>query len=277
MKIKRAVLPIAGLGTRFLPISKAIPKEFLPLNSKPIIHYIVEDALKCGIEEFIFVISPEKKEIFQKYIVNYFEKEDKALKRILKKRGKKEALLALNTIPKIRWKAVIQEKPRGDGDAILRAEKFIKNEPFLVLFGDDLSFGKKSFAQQLMEAFQKYKVSLLCLYRMPKKKLSAYGVPAVKILKKNIYKILDLVEKPKKNPPSSFAVVGNYILTPEIFHFLKKTKLVNGELILSNALKEMIMSGKELLGVEISGKWLECGDLKKWMKSFLFLASKNGI
>jgi UTP--glucose-1-phosphate uridylyltransferase len=183
----------------------------------------------------------------------------------------------LKSIPKIKWKVAIQKEPRGDGDAILKAEKFIKREPFLVLFGDDLSFGKKSFPLQLVETYKKYKKPILCLYRMPKKSLSSYGVPKVKRVRGRVYKILDIVEKPKENPPSSFALVGNYLLTPEIFKFLKKTPLFKGELILANALKKMIEEGREILGIEVSGKWLECGDLQKWMKSFLFLARKRAI
>jgi UTP--glucose-1-phosphate uridylyltransferase len=275
--VKKAILPIAGLGTRFLPLSKTVPKEFLPLHSKPVIHYIVEEALEAGVEEFIFVISPEKKEIFEKYIVEYFEKEGENLLKILKERKKEEAISILKSIPKIKWKVAIQKEPRGDGDAILKAEKFIKDEPFLVLFGDDVSFGEKPFPVQLVEVHKKYKKPVLCLYKMPKKALSAYGVPKVKREEEKVYKILDIVEKPKENPPSSFALVGNYLLTPEIFKFLKKTPLVNGELILANALKKMIEEGGEILGNEVSGKWLECGDLQKWMKSFLFLARKRVI
>jgi len=272
MKIKKAIIPIAGLGTRFLPISKTIPKEFLPLNSKPVIHYIVEEALEAGVKEFIFVISPEKKEVFRNYIIKYFREENKELIETLKRRGKKEALEILKMIPKIKFRSFLQKKPLGDGEAILKAEKLLKNEPFLVLFGDDLSFGKESFPLQLVKTFEKRKKPNLCLYKMKRKLLSAYGVPEVKKIDERIYKILDIVEKPKDNPPSNFALVGNYLLTPEIFFFLKRTPIQNGELILANALKKMIQNGKEVLGLEVEGKWLECGSLEKWMKSFLFLA-----
>ena len=277
MKIKKAIVPIAGLGTRFLPISKTIPKEFLPLNAKPVIQYIVEGGLEAGVEEFIFVISPQKKKIFERYIREYFGEEKKELLKILKERGKEKAILELKSIPKINWKVAYQRKPKGDGDAILKAEKFVKNEPFLVLFGDDVSFGKKSFPAQLAEAFEKYEKPFLCLYKLPKKRLSAYGVPAVKRIKGKVYRILDLIEKPQKSPPSNFALVGNYVLTPRVFKFLKKTPLQKGELILANALKLMIEKGEEILGLEVSGKWLECGDLKKWMKTFLFLAKIEGV
>ena len=269
--IKKAVIPIAGLGTRFLPLSKTVPKEFLPLNSKPVIHYIVEEALGAGVRELIFVISPEKREIFKNYILKYFQK-DKKLIKILKEREKKEAVEVLKTIPKIKYHYLFQKKPLGDGDAILRAEKFLKKEPFLVLFGDDLSFGKEKFPVQLVKAFEKIKKTILCLYKMPKKKLSAYGVPKVQKIKKRLYKVLDLVEKPKRKPPSNFALVGNYLLTPEIFSYLKKLKPQKGEIILANGLKKMLEDKKEIFGLEVEGKWLECGDLKKWTESFIFLS-----
>jgi len=273
--VKKAVIPIAGLGTRFLPLSKTIPKEFLPLDSKPVIHYIVEEALEAGVKEFVFVISPEKKEVFKNYILKYFQGEKKELTKILKERSKKEALEALKGIPKIKFHSILQKKQKGDGDAILKAEKFLKNEPFLVLFGDDLSFGKESFPWQLVNAFKKNRKPILCLYKMKRKLLSSYGAPKVKKINERIYKILDIVEKPKENPPSNFALVGNYVLTPEIFPFLKKTSLQNGELILANTLKKMIQEKKEILGLEVEGKWLECGSLEKWMKSFLFLAKRK--
>ncbi len=272
--IKKAVIPIAGLGTRFLPLSKIIPKEFFPLGTKPVVQYVVEEALKAGVREIIFVVSPKKKDIFKKYILKYF-KEEKELVKILKRRKKEEAIKALGEIPKIKYRYTIQKKPLGDGDAILRAEKLIGNEPFLVLFGDDVSWGKEGMPSQLVKTFNKVKKPVLCLYKMPKNKLSAYGVPKVEKIKGRLYRIEDLIEKPKKNPPSSFALVGNYVLTPDIFSYLKKTKPKNEEIILANALKEMIKDGKGIFGVCVKGKWLECGDKKKWVKSFVFLANLN--
>jgi len=274
MAIEKAVIPIAGFGTRFLPLSKVIPKEFFPLGIKPVIQYIVEEALEAGIREIIFVISPEKKEIFKNYILKYF-REERELLNILKKRKKEKAIEALNSIPKIKYRYTLQEKPLGDGDAILKAEKFIGKEPFLVLFGDDVSYGKKKFPSQLVAAFEKNKKPLLCLYKLSKEKLSAYGVPKVKKIGKGLYKIEDVIEKPKGNPPSNFALVGNYILTPEIFFYLKKIKPKNGEILLAEAIKKEIEDKKDVFGLEVKGKWLECGDKEKWMKSFLFLARKK--
>jgi len=272
--IKKAVIPIAGLGTRFLPLSKVIPKEFFPLGSKPVIQYIIEEALEAGIREIIFVISPEKKEIFKNYIIRYFEKENGLLK-ILKKRGKTQAIKALRNIPKIKYQYIIQKKPLGDGDAILKAEKLVGKEPFLVLFGDDVSYGKEGMPSQMVRIFKKIKKTLLCLYKMPRKKLSSYGVPKVKKIRNRLYQIEDLIEKPKESPPSNFALVGNYILTPDIFFYLKKIKPKNGEIILANAIKEKIKDKKDVFGIEAEGKWLECGDKEKWIKSFIFLTKSS--
>lgn len=297
MKIDTAVLPIAGLGTRFLPLSKVIPKEFFPLGKKPIIQYIVEEAIEAGVKKIVFVISPEKKEIFEKYILKYFYEEDKNLLSVLKKRKKEKAIETLNSIPKIDYEYVIQRKPLGDGDAILRAEKLVGKKPFLVLFGDDISWnnGKEEMASQLVKTFKKVKQSCLCLYKKPKKELFAYGVPKIVPLplrgaittkqsfantrakRKStsaIYKICNIIEKPKKNPPSSFALVGKYVLTPDILFYLKKVKLQNGEVILANAIRDMISESKDVYGLAVQGKWLECGIQEKWIKNFVFLSKK---
>jgi len=273
MTIKKAVIPIAGLGTRFLPLSMIIPKEFFPLGSKPVIQYIVEEALEAGINEFIFVLSPAKRDIFKNYILKYFGQSKKSISSFssLSKEKKKKISEILKEIPKIKCQMVIQKKPLGDGDAILKTEKLIGNEPFLVLFGDDVSWAKKKIGAQLVETFKKNRETFISLYQMPKSKLFAYGVPKIKKIGKRLYKINDLIEKPKHTPPSNFAVVGKYILTPDIFFYLKKTNPKNGEIILLEALKEKIKEGKPVLGLHIKGKWLECGDKEKWIKSFISL------
>ena len=274
MVVKKAVIPIAGLGTRFLPLSKVIPKEFFPLGTKPVIQYIVEEAIEAGVKEIIFVVSPKKLEIFKNYILKYF-REEKSLLKILIKRKKEKAIRELNEIPKIKYHYTVQKKPLGDGDAILRAERFIKKEPFLVLFGDDVSWGKERFPAQLIKTFKKIKRPILCLYKMPKKRLAAYGVPKVKKIDERLYKIEDLIEKPKTKPPSNFALVGNYVLTPEIFSYLKKTKPRNGEIILAEAIKKEISDKRDFFGLHVKGKWLECGDKEKWVKSFIYLTKKK--
>lgn len=273
-QVKKAIVPIAGLGTRFLPLSKVIPKELFPLGIKPVIQYIVEETIEAGVEEIIFILSPEKMTVFQNYILKYFE-EEKGLLEILKKRKKEKEIKILNEIPKIKYQCLIQEKPAGDGDAILKAEKLIGEEPFLVLFGDDVSFNKEGFPSQMVKVCEKIKKPLLCLYKMPRKKLSAYGVPKVKKIDQKLYKILDLIEKPKENPPSNFALVGNYILFPEIFFYLKKIRPRNGEIILANALREELKDNKEIMGLTVEGEWLECGNKLAYLKSNLYLSLKH--
>lgn len=280
--VDTAVIPIAGLGTRFLPLSKIIPKEMFPLGSKPIVQYIVEEAIEAGVKRIIFVISPKKLDIFKRYILNYF-KEDEELVSILKERKKKEAIRSLKCIPRIKYEYVIQRKPRGDGDAILKAKKLLKrNKPFLVLFGDDISLPKnpkrskegiisEGMATEIVEAYKKTESPILCLYRIPKEKLKSYGVPKVKKVGDNLYQIEDLVEKPEpKEAPSNFALVGKYVLTYEIFDYLEKTEERNGEVILANALRDYIKDGKKIFGTKTKNRWIECGTKEKWIENFKY-------
>ncbi|HOK35566.1 MAG TPA: sugar phosphate nucleotidyltransferase [Candidatus Pacearchaeota archaeon] len=269
MQVDTAVIPIAGLGTRFLPLSKVVPKEFFPLLEKPVLQYIVEETLQAGIKKIIFVVSPDKKEILKKYF-NY----DEDILDLLKKRKKEKAIEDLNSIPQINYNYVIQREPRGDGDAILRTEKLVGKKPFLVLFGDDVSLNGNGplMAEQLVRTFKKIQKPLICLYKKPKKELSSYGVPKISGINGRLAKITDIVEKPEKNPPSNFALVGKYVLTPEVFYYLRKEAPHNGEIGLAFALQDMIKDGKEIFGLETDGEWLECGSKEKWIQSFLYLA-----
>lgn len=279
--VDTAVIPIAGLGTRFLPLSKIIPKELFPLGSKPILQYVVEEAIYAGVKKIIFVVSPKKIDIFKKYILNYFKK-NKELISILKERKKQKELLILKNIPSFRYDYVIQKRPRGDGDAILKAEKKTGKKPFLVLFGDDISLpfypkkskeelASKGMASEIVNTYKQVKSPVLCLYKMKKEKLSFYGVPKVKKFKERIYEIKNFIEKPcPKEAPSNFATVGKYVLTPEIFYYLKKIKEKNGEIILANALREMIKDNIKVFGVATQNKWIECGTKEKWIENFKY-------
>lgn len=280
-EIDTTVIPIAGLGTRFLPLSKIIPKELFPLGSKPILQYVVEEAIEAGVKRIIFVISPKKIDIFKKYILSYFQK-DKELILILKKRKKEKEVSILNNIPNVKYEYVIQKEPRGDGDAILKAERKVGKKPFLVLFGDDISlpfYPKKSseglisegMASEIVKTHNKVKSSVLCLYKMSKEKLKGYGVPRAKKNKENLYQIEDIIEKPEpKEAPSNFAIVGKYVLTPAIFSYLKKTKKQNGEILLVNALRLMLKEGKTIFGVATKNRWVECGTKEKWQENFKY-------
>jgi len=272
-------MPIAGLGTRFLPLSKVLPKELFPLVDKPVLQYIVEEAAISGIKEIIFVSRPEKKialDYFKKYI-----NKSPAIEEFLKLRKKNHLLKELKDLEKISKKIsfsyVLQKKPLGDGHAVLQAKKLIKKEPYAVLFGDDVVDSKIPCLSQLIKVFNKYQKPLIALYRLPKEKLPFYGVVQVEKVAPKIYKIKRIQEKPSiKTALSNLAIVGKYILTPEVFNYLEKAGDCKGkEIILAQALEKMIQNGKEVYGYEFEGKWLECGNKPAYLKSNLYLALKH--
>lgn len=279
MAPRKAVIPIAGLGTRFLPLSKILPKELWPLVDKPVLQYIVEEALFSGIKEIIFVSRPEKKLILDYF--NKYLKKNYQLEKVLKSRKKNNLLKEVKDLEriskKISFSLVTQKRPWGDGHAVLQAEKIVKKEPFAVLFGDDVVESKIPCLLQLLQVFKKYQKPVLALNALPKEKLSSYGIVKIKKIKKNIYQIKDIVEKPKAGKaPSSLAVVGKYILTPDIFNYLRKVKKNQAqEIILAEGLRGMIRAGKKILGVKFEGKWLECGNKPAYLKSNLYLCLKH--
>lgn len=275
MEIKKAIIPIGGLGTRFLPLSKVLAKELFPLVDKPVIQYIVEEAKNSGISEIIFVISPGKK-----IVLNYF-KGFQGLEKILKKRKKTEILKELKgfreLIKDISFSSALQRKPLGDGHAILQAAKFAAQEPVAVLFGDDIIDGNTPALLQLIKVFQTCKSPVIALKKLPREKISAYGVVSAEKIANRLYKIKKIVEKPEiSKAPSDLAVAGKFILTPEVFDYLKKASpSKGGEIILAEVLDKMLSDGKIIYGYELKGEWLECGDKLRWLKSFLYFISKD--
>ncbi|MFH1180965.1 MAG: sugar phosphate nucleotidyltransferase [bacterium] len=247
-KVVKAIMPIAGLGTRFLPLSKALPKEIWPLLDKPIIQYVAEEALASGIKKIVFVVRPGKK-----MILDYF------------------------TDQKIPFETVWQNEQLGDGHAILQAKSKIKNEAAAVLFGDDVVASKIPCLAQMIKVFEKYQKPVIAIYRLPKKMVSSYGIVGAEKIAPRVYRIKKIVEKPTaKEAPSNLAIVGKYIITPEVFDYLAKAKPgFKGEIILAETFSKMLQEGKELLGYEFEGKWLECGNLEKWINSFLYLAKRK--
>jgi len=274
-EIKKAIIPVAGLGTRFLPLSKVLSKEFFPLVDKPAIQYIVQEIKDSGIEEIIFIISKH-----QKSILNYFKKAPE-LEKILKKRGKEEILKELHAFQDafsgMKMTFVIQEEPKGDGHAILQAAKYIKNEPVANSFGDDIMYSDMPALGQLMNIYKTCNAPVLGLKRLPREKIPAYGSVQVEKISNNLYKIKKIIEKPQPNEiMSDLVVMGRHILTPEVFEYLKKAKPgKKGEIILAEVLAKMLDEGKQIYGYELSGEWLECGDKLKWIKSFFYLALKD--
>ena len=273
MEIKKAIIPIAGLGTRFLPLTKVLPKEFFPLVDKPLLHYIVEEAVNSGIKEIILVTKPG-----QNLSLDYFKKSIWWVRSRRKK--KKEALEELEKlnqlVKKISFSQVFQKESLGDGQAVLMAKKLIKDEACAVLFCDDIVESKTPALEQLINVFQKYRTPVIALYALPKEKLSSYGIVDIKKMEKNLYEIKGISEKPSfESAPSNLAIVGKYIITPEVFHFLEKPSLAAGEIRLAGAFNQMIKRGKKIFGCQIEGKWIECGDKISYLKSNLYLMLKH--
>ena len=275
LEIKKVIIPVAGLGTRFLPLSKAVPKEFLPLVDKPIIQYIVEEVKKSGITEIVFVVSPKEKNI-----LNYFRKAP-YLEKVLVKMKKEQLLKELkdfeNIFEDISFSFVIQKNPNGDGHALLQAMKIAKREPVAVSFGDDIIDSAEPALLQLINIFKTCGSSVIALKSLPQEKLSAYGIVSVEKIANNLFKIKKIIEKPNiEDAPSNLAIVGKYILTPEVFDYLKRAvPSQKGEIILAEVFDKMLSDGKVIYGYELKGDWLECGDKLKWLKSFFYLSLKD--
>jgi UTP--glucose-1-phosphate uridylyltransferase len=275
MEIKKAIIPIAGLGTRFLPMSRALSKEFFPLVDKPIVQYIVQEVKKSGIDEIIFVVSPG-----QKTILNYF-KRSPDLEKILVKRKKEGLLKELKDFEEVfkgvSFSFVVQKEPLGDGHAILQAVKGIKNEAVVNSFGDDIIDSDTPALLQLINVFKTCNAPVLGLKKLPREKIPAYGSVAVEKIANNLYKIKKIIEKPEPSQiVSDLVIVGKHVLTPDVFAYLKKARPSNkGEIILAEVFDKMLSEGKTIYGYELKGEWLECGDKLKWLKSFFYMALKD--
>ena len=274
-EVKKAVLPMAGLASRFYPISKAVGKELLPLVDCPMISYAVEEAKQAGIEEVILVAKENNKTVAE-----YF-KSDAKLEQFLEDRIAKEPLENLQRahrgLEQISFSSVVQPWPKGDGDAVLKAEKKVGKEPFAVVFFDDIFVSKTPALTQLINVFQTSQKIVVGLKKASPGKLPFYGVVKAEKIANNLYKIKDVVEKPAiDQAPSDLAVCGRYILTDEIFSYLKKIPpTAKGEIILADAFKAMLADGKIIYGCEIEGNWLECGNMAEWLKSNLTLCLKH--
>lgn len=276
LRVKKAIMPVAGLGTRFLPLSKVVPKELFPLADKPVLQYIIEEAVASGIEEIIFVSRKGKGTI-----LDYFTGDDKEIKEILKERKRDHILQNLKRLreisEKLSFSQVFQKEQLGDGHAILQSKEKIKGEPVAALWGDDVVESKTPCLLQLIRVFEKYQKPVLALSRISKERLPYYGVVKAEKIKGKIYKIRGIVEKPSiKEAPSNLAIVGKYVLTPEVFKYLASAKPGRGgEIYLSENLQRMIKDGEEIFGCEFEGKWLECGNKLNWLKSHLYLTLKH--
>lgn len=236
MKVRKAIIPAAGLGTRFLPATKAQPKEMLPIVDKPTIQYIIEEAVEAGIQDIIVVTGRNKRSI-----EDHFDRSIE-LELELEKSGKQDMLDMVKEISEMANIHYIRQKePRGLGHAILAAQHFIGDEPFAVLLGDDVVISKQPCLGQMLDVFHEYQTSILGVQTVPHEVVNKYGIIAGKQVDERVYKVQDMVEKPSiEEAPSNIAVLGRYIITPEIFPFLETQDAgKGGEIQLTDALKRL--------------------------------------
>ncbi len=236
MKVRKAVIPAAGLGTRFLPATKAQPKEMLPIVDKPTIQYIIEEAAAAGVEDIIVVTGRNKRSI-----EDHFDRSIE-LEMELEKGAKEELLKLVRDIPEIANIHFIRQKqPLGLGHAVLTASHFIGDEPFAVLLGDDVVISKKPCLQQMVEVFSEYKTSILGVQQVSEDVVHKYGIVDCRNVDDRVFKVKDLVEKPaREEAPSNIAILGRYILTPAIFSYLEtQEKGAGGEIQLTDSLKRL--------------------------------------
>jgi len=270
--IKKAILPVAGLGTRFLPATKAIPKEMLPIVDKPLIQYAVEEAIEVGINEIIFITSPDKFSI-----KNHFKK-NKNLESKLIKSNKNEILdkLDSSTFSKVKFYYINQYDQKGLGHAILQAESIIKKSPFAVLLPDDLFISSKPCLGQLIDIYNNKKSSVISVNRINKANIHKYGVIKKGDEVDGIIKIDDIVEKPSSNEaPSDLAVCGRYILNGSIFEHLKVTEQDRtGEIQLTDAIKSLL-SEEEIFASIFDGKKYDCGSKEGFIHANIALALED--
>ena len=263
--IKQAIIPLAGLGTRLLPLTSVFAKELLPINGRPGIEYILDECIEAGIKEVIFIISKKKK-----MIKDYFYR-DSFYKRIIKKKKDpqiiKEYKKILNYKKMIKF--VYQNRPLGTGDAVLKTKKFIKNSFFLMLLPDDLII-KKNCSKSMIKVHKIYKSSVMASMNVNKKTVSRWGIYKLnKRLNKKDYLIDKVIEKPSiKSAPSNKAVIGRYILPKKIFSKLKKQKPgKSGEIHITDAIQSLINDQEKFIAHSFSGKYLDCGTMNGYIKS----------
>ncbi len=268
-KIKKALLPAAGLGTRFLPATKASPKEMLPIVDKPMIQYAVEEAINCGIEDFIIITGKHKRAI-EDHFDSAYELEEK-----LKSTGKEKLLREINKLSHINFAYIRQRVALGLGHAILCAKPFVKDEAFAVILSDDVIDPDYSLLKEMIRVYEEVECPIVALEEMPMSEVSRYGV-VDGVMEGEIFRISNLVEKPKaEEAPSNLAIIGRYILTPDIFRILDKQKAgAGGEIQLTDALKALLKK-RTIYGYRIKGKRYDAGDKVGFLKATLDLALKN--
>ncbi len=274
MRVRKAVFPAAGLGTRFLPATKAQPKEMLPLVDKPIIQYGAEEALHSGCDQIIIITGRGKAAIEDHFDVSY------ELEKMLEERGKSELLAVVRQISDMIHVAYVRQKEAmGLGHAVLMARELVGNEPFAVLLADDVIDADPPCLKQMMDVFEHTQSSIIAIQEVPHKAISSYGAIAMQPVDGfggRLFEVTDLVEKPKpEEAPSNLAVIGRYILTPTIFETLSHTPLgTGGELQLTDGMRELLKTEK-IYGYRFEGKRHDTGDKLGFLKATVEFALKR--
>lgn len=279
VKVRKAIFPVAGFGTRFLPVTKTQPKEMLPVVDKPVIHYLVEEAVASGIEEIILVTGRGKRAI-----EDYFDKSFE-LEHNLVERGKHDLLKEVLDIPDLaRFVYVRQPVPMGDGHAILQAKELVRNEPFAVMFGDDLVFGDKPALSQLINQYDQSGKSVIAVTHVEDKDLSKYGVISVQDGFSSGVGIVDgFIEKPVNvsDAPSNYGVIGKYIVTPEVMDSLESIEFEalkngsSGEIRLADAFSLALREGIDVEAKIVEGERFDTGSKIGMLKASIFVALKR--
>ncbi|MCF0248295.1 MAG: UTP--glucose-1-phosphate uridylyltransferase [Synergistes sp.] len=269
--VRRALFPVAGLGTRFLPATKNIPKEMLPLVDRPVIHHGVDEAVASGCSEVVFVTGRGKGSI-QRYFAP-----SKSLVNLLRKRGKDDLAEIVDSIHNLaEFHYAMQEKPLGLGHAVLCAEEFCKDDFFGLLLPDDVMISEPPVILQLDAVRKKYGSSVLCLEEVDENDVSRYGIVDAEEVEPGIYRVKGLVEKPKReDAPSNLAIMGRYLLSPSIFSHLKKIRRgAGGEYQLTDAISSMLEE-EPVYAMIYKGRRLDCGVKEGWIKATVTLALED--
>ena len=269
-KVRKAVIPAAGLGTRFLPATKAQPKEMLPIVDKPAIQYIVEEAIASGIEDILIITGRNKRAI-----EDHFDRAVE-LELLLREQGKYDLLGLVEEISNVTIHYVRQKEAKGLGHAVLCARQFVGNEPFAVLLGDDIIDSSIPCLKQLMDVYDDCQGSVLGVQQVPKAKVSSYGIVQPDPYNDNIWRAVDLVEKPSiEEAPSSLAVLGRYIIEPEIFELLATTQPGRGgEIQLTDALRRLAVE-KPVYAYNFAGRRYDVGDKQGYLEATVEFALKR--
>lgn len=269
--VRKAIIPAAGLGTRFLPATKSQPKEMLPIVDKPTLQYIIEEAIDSGIEEILIVTGRSKKSI-----EDHFDRSVE-LELELEQKGKTEVLKMVQDISNmVNIHYIRQKEPKGLGHAIYCAKSFIGNEPFAVLLGDDIVDSEKPCLKQLIEAYNEYKTSILGVQEVDKQDTDKYGILDAKYIENRVYKVKDMIEKPKvEEAPSNIAILGRYIITPDIFDILENQEPGKcGEIQLTDALKTLA-NHEAIYAYNFEGKRYDVGDKLGFLEATVDFALKR--